>query len=59
MSIAAWIPRVPADPLAETQTPGFLLPVTGAVAALAVLLYASLNGTSTNAVARSQLEPCS
>ena len=51
MSIAAWIPRGVTDPLAETQTPGFLLPGTGAVAALAVLLFASLHGTSPSAIA--------
>jgi hypothetical protein len=50
MSIAAWIPSVTTDPLAETATPGFLLPGAGAAGALGVLLVASFGGTSTNAV---------
>jgi diguanylate cyclase (GGDEF)-like protein len=51
MSIAVWIPTSSADPLAEERTPGFLLPGTGAAAALAVLLVGSLGGTSSYAVA--------
>ena len=51
MSVAMWIPAAARDPLAETTTPGFLLPGAGAVGALAVLLVASLNGASMSAVA--------
>jgi diguanylate cyclase len=51
MSIAVWIPRAATDPLAEPDTPGFLLPGAGAAAALSVLLLASFRGTTSHAVA--------
>jgi diguanylate cyclase (GGDEF)-like protein len=51
ISIAVWLPDRPADPLAETATPGFLLPGAGAAAALSVLLLGSLSGASSVAVA--------
>jgi diguanylate cyclase (GGDEF)-like protein len=50
MSIAVWLPEGVADPLAETSTPGFLLPGAGAAGALAVLLLGSLSGASPVAV---------
>jgi diguanylate cyclase (GGDEF)-like protein len=51
MSIAVWMPKVATDPLGDAATPGFLLPGAGAAAALSVLLFASLGGTSTAAIA--------
>jgi diguanylate cyclase (GGDEF)-like protein len=51
MSIAVWIPSAVVDPLAETATPGFLLPGAGAVSALAVLLLGSLSSASPGAIA--------
>jgi diguanylate cyclase (GGDEF)-like protein len=50
MSMALWLPEAAPDPLAETSTPGFLLPGAGAASALAVLLLGSLSGTSSNAI---------
>jgi diguanylate cyclase len=51
MSMAVWLPRGAVDPLAETGTPGFLLPGAGAAGALSVLLLGSLSGVSTSAIA--------
>jgi diguanylate cyclase len=51
LSIAVWLPEAEAEPLAETQTPGFLLPGLGAIGALLVLLFASVSGASSSAVA--------
>jgi len=51
MSIAVWLPEGALDPLAESGTPGFLLPGAGAVGALSVLLLGSLSGASPAAVA--------
>ncbi len=51
MSVAGWLPDRRTDPLAEPGTPGFLLPGAGACTALAVLLLASVSGTTTVAVA--------
>jgi diguanylate cyclase len=51
LSIAVWLPEGALDPLAETGTPGFLLPGAGAAGALSVLLLGSLSGASTAAIA--------
>jgi diguanylate cyclase len=51
LSIAVWLPEAAPDPLAETRTPGFLLPGAGAMAALAVLLLGSFSGASPVAIA--------
>jgi diguanylate cyclase (GGDEF)-like protein len=51
MSIAVWLPNASVDPLAETSTPGFLLPGVGAIGALSVLLLGSLNDVGSSATA--------
>jgi diguanylate cyclase (GGDEF)-like protein len=51
MSIAMWLPERGRDPLAETRTPGFLLPGAGAVGALSVLVLGSSTGASPAAIA--------
>jgi diguanylate cyclase (GGDEF)-like protein len=51
MSIAVWLPDRAVDPLADTHTPGFLLPGAGAVCALSVLLAGSTTGMSATAIA--------
>jgi diguanylate cyclase (GGDEF)-like protein len=51
MSIAMWLPEGATDPLAETRTPGFLLPGAGAVSALSVLVLDSISGASSAAIA--------
>src|SRR5438552_14860522 len=51
MSIAVWLPNASVDPLAETATPGFVLPGAGAVGALSVLLLGSFGGVSSSAIA--------
>jgi len=50
LSISVWLPDRASDPLAETPTPGFLLPGAGAVAAASVLLWGNLGSTSAVAV---------
>jgi diguanylate cyclase len=51
MSIAMWLPERARDPLAETRTPGFLLPGAGAVGALSVLVLGSSSDASPAAIA--------
>src|SRR5262249_21362279 len=51
MSLAMWLPERARDPLAETRTPGFLLPGAGAVGALSVLVLGSSSGAAAAAIA--------